>query len=310
MKIPTLVGLTLIIAILVSIGLYVYFQKTEVETKLGIEQLQPVNVFANSATIVWQTDIPVIGQVVFGESENLNQLANDNRDRNGPVPRFTHFVTMNNLKGNTKYFYKIKNDNILYPEKIQGLTTAMPLPDSDDLTFSFIKPLKGTILNTNINPIDEALIFLQIPGAEPMATFSSTAGNFILPLKTVYNPALDQLLIIPENTVANLNIVKGNLSSNVKISLSPDKVTLPPITIGTNLDLTNYEPQQIGVISMEPGIVTNLDFNNDKKINSLDLAILRGQVGKNLSGQELIKYDLNSDKVIDQKDIAIFSANP
>lgn len=309
MKIPTLIGIALIITIIVSAVLYLYRQKADSFQKPGITDLQTVNIFEDAATIVWQTDIPLTGEVVYGENENLGSKAPDNRDRGEVKPRITHFVTLNNLKPNTRYLYKVRSGLSEYPEKNMEFTTATEQPSTDEISFSFLKPLKGTILNTNLNPIDESLIFLNIPGAENLATFSSTAGNFILPLKQVYTPALDQIFTVPADTKGTLTIKKGPLQSEVKILISDKTVNLPPVSIGNNLDLTNYKPQPISTISLGANTRIKLDFNNDGKINSLDLAILRGKTTpkKVLNLEEQAGFDVTSDGVVDQKDIDEFS---
>jgi len=306
---PTLIGITLIIALIASAILYFHKKAPEKLQEVGVTDLQTVNIFATSATIVWQTEQPVIGEVVFNQSENLREEARDNRDRGQSEPRITHFVTLKNLKPNTKYFYKIKNDGVESAEKVIEFITAASPPSSNEPSFSFLKPLKGTILNTNFNPIDESLIFLTIPGAQNLATFSSTAGNFILPLKQVYTQNLDQLFTITPDTPAILVIQKGNLQSKVNILISDTTVGLPPISIGNNLDLTNYQPQPISIISIGQNIKVKLDFNNDGIINSLDLAILRGKANSKqvLSLEEQSGYDINSDGIVNQKDVDEFS---
>ena len=311
MKIPTLLGMTIIVTLIALTGLYFYYSPSEkTENNSQISDLKVVNLSDTSATIVWQTTTPTIGKVSYSLSEDLSQSASDNRDRGTDKARMVHFVTINNLKSDSKYFYKVKNDDSAYPDKALGFRTARASEESDDpLTFSFIRPLKGTILNTNLNPIDESLIFLQIPGAQEMATFSSTAGNFILPLKKVYNKELDKIFMIPSNTKADLTVVKGVLKSDIKISISDLSVNLPPITIGSSLDLEKFTPSQIKKITFSETAFQGLDFNKDGRINSLDLAMLKeaATLPGAANTQTQSRFDINTDGVIDQKDIDAFS---
>lgn len=309
MKIPTLIGIALLLALIGSMVFW-FFNREETQRKFNFEirDLQVVNMADNTVTIVWQTNSPSIGEVYFGESGNLNQKSSDNRDYKKPSERLTHFVTLKNLKPNTRYLYRITNNSISYPEDPLEFKTAT-INNSDELNFSFLKPLKGTILNTNLNPIDESLIYLEIPGAQNLVTFSSTAGNFILPLKLVLSKDLNKVFNIPPDTQATLTIKKGKLESKVKLSISDSTVNLPPTPIGSNLDLSNYVQPPFTIISVGQGKVGSLDFNGDGIINSLDLAILRGKVGsKTLLGpEEQVKFDINSDGVVDKDDIDIFA---
>lgn len=308
MKIPTLVGIALIAALIGSLVLWFFYRENSEEDKIEISDLQTANISGDSATILWQTNSPTIGQILYAETENLKQTAPDNRDFKNPLQRFTHFVTLKNLKPNTRYFYKVKNNNSLMPEKALEFKTANFKP-SEDLDFSFLKPIRGTILNTNLNPIDESLIFLEIPEAQNLASFSSTAGNFILPLKLVLSKDGAKIFNIPQDTEATITVKKGKLESKVKILISDSTVNLPPIAIGNNLDLSSYVQAPITAISFGQESPVSLDFNSDGIINSLDLAILRGKAGTNsvLSIEERQKFDINSDGIVDQRDVDTFS---
>lgn len=308
MKIPTLIGLAFIIALIGSFGFWFLNQGTAPGVNFEVTDLQIANISTSNATVVWQTNLPSSGKVVYGESWNLNLESSDNRDSDSPSARKTHFVTLKNLKPNTHYFYKIINNSSNYPPNPLEFKTAN-LKDSNELNFSFLKPIKGTILSTTLNPVDESLIFLKIPGAQELATFSSTAGNFILPLKLVLDQDLTKIFNIPQNTQATMVVKNNNLESKVKIVISDSTINLPPITIGTSLDLTKYVNTPITKISIQTTSPASFDFNSDGKINSLDLAILREKASsRNLPRPEDIsKFDINSDGVIDLDDTEVFS---
>jgi len=309
MRIPTLLGIALILTIIASFVIYYYFGRVrEVEYNLEVSDLKVINITGTSVTIAWQSSIPTIGEILYSESENLSKNAADQRTP-ADISRSTHFVTINDLKPNTRYFYKTKNDSLVSPTKALQFKTAQFTENDEEPTFSFSKPLKGTVLNTNLNPTDESLIYLNIPGAQEIGTFSSTAGNFVLPLKTLLNKELTKQFVVEDGTLAELIIVKNNLKSNVKIVISQDSINLPPITIGSNLDLVNFTPQKIKTITFSERQFQGHDFNGDGIVNSLDLAQLKEAV--NLPGANSIqsqsKFDVNLDGVIDQKDVESFS---
>lgn len=312
MRIPTLLGIAILIMLIGSGIVYYFFLRPQVKvnSQIQISDLQVVNVFNNSATIVWQTTEPTIGKVLYSTDDSFNQMAADNRDRSNAVPRLVHFVTINTLKNGTEYKFRILNNEDAYFEIGRFKTADIPIVEDSESTFSFPKPLRGTVLNTNLNPIDESLVFLNIAGAEPLATFSSTSGNFILPLKTVLNKELSELFIIEPGTSAEVLVVKGRSKSDVKIKISEESISLPPIALGTNLDLLNYKKEPISTISFDDTIASvNYDFNNDQRVNSLDLAALREAANsRNVVSTETIKkFDLNFDGIVNQEDINVFS---
>lgn len=311
MRIPTLLGITLLITAIASGFMYYFFLRPEaVETDAQISDLQVVNVSGNSATVIWQTSVPVIGKVMYSQSEPVSQEASDNRDRGQSKPRTVHFVTLSGLNSNTRYVFKIQNDSTIFEKTSEFRTASAPEAPPNELTFSFIKPLKGTILNTNLNPVDESLVFVIIPGAQPLATFSSTSGNFIMPLKKVFNKELTKVLTIEPGSQAEVMALKGTIKSNVKITISDETMNLPPIPLGTNLDLENFESLPMKTITFnESKLTQSFDFNNDQKINSLDLAILREATNPRnaASIENTAKYDLNLDGIVDKSDVDLFS---
>jgi len=312
MKIPTLLGLALLITAL-AFGVIGYLQKT----KEGLQEkpfylpegIQVLNLQDNQATIVWSTNNATLGQVIFGTGSSLNVTQADNRDQDSLKEHFVHFVTLNDLKPNTKYFFKIKSSSFTYPEQPLDFKTAKTINNSEDHPLN--KPIKGTVLNTNLNPIDEALIFLKIEDAQDMATFTSTAGNFIIPLTDLRSKSLESYYQLSGQKIpATLLIKKGDLSSEVKITLPQDISTLPPLTIGQNLNLEEYLASSEARLKKQknlesPEIIGKFDLNNDKKVNSLDLAKV---IDLYNSKQNDKKADFNSDGVIDQKDIDTISS--
>lgn len=312
MKIPTLLGLALLItAITLGVMLYLHRENQNRQTKplLAPKKIQVVNITDTSVTIVWQTDTETEGQIIFGTALNLNQTRNDNRDKNEPRNHLVHFVTLNGLSADTKYYYKIKSSAFSFPDQSLDFKTAKKIgqPENDFLKLN--KPIQGTVLNTNLNPIDEALVFLKIEDASDLATFTSTAGNFIIPLTDLRSASLENYYDIGDKKQAALLIEKGDLSSEVDITLPLTQI-LPPITIGQNINLTNYlsskkTPSQPKQNDLEkPENVSRFDQNSDGKVNSLDLAKVTDLYN---SKQKDKKADFNGDGAIDQIDVEILS---
>lgn len=304
-KIPTLLGLSLLItALVLGIFIYIYNQNVQTEQKelFTPSEVEVINLNSNQATIIWWTDKPTVGKVTFGTGNSLNQLQADNRDISETRTRQVHFVTLRNLQPETSYKYQIISNGFNFPDKPLTFQTAKALEESTSN-----QPIRGSVLNTNLNPIDEALVFIRIENAAKMATFTSTAGNFIIPLKELRTADLSSPFPLNSTTPATLTIKKGNLQSEVQISLPlEDSQLLPPLTIGQNInlqDLLIQAPQSNNSGSATP--VESVDLNGDGKTNSLDLAIITQNNGKQvttITDEAIKKADINKDGTIDKKD--------
>lgn len=292
--IPTLLGLAILILGLAGgvilatkpglLGLQTKAAPTSTPTNINI-----VNISDTSASVCWQTDQLISGFIQADTNPNNRKMVfQDDRDLQGPQNHKLHFVTLIKLSPNTVYYFKIKSGSSTYP-------TGDPLSfktEPSAISFSH-QPIIGIVLDSNLQPVDEAIITLQIPGTQKLATITKAAGNFILPLTQIK---------IEDHTQATLSAFNTQASSQVLLTLPLKDQTLTPITLGKDLDLafkiaspTATEPQY--------------DLNGDGVINSLDRSIvlksfgpLRPEASKNPQNRGA---DLNRDGIVDQKDLDI-----
>lgn len=299
-----MLALTLLI---IALGLGIYlFKAQQNSNQIAISNLAPsniqaVNITDTSSTIIWQTNQLSKGLVSFGTSDVLGDEANDTRDNNNSKPFLTHFVTLKNLTPDTQYFYKVRSDVYFYPDKPLAFKTAKSL-SSTSLGASYNKPVFGVILNQSLNPIDEAIVLLNLNGASKLATVTTTAGNFILPLVDLRTNDLTNDFPITQRLNADLIITRGDVSSDVKIKLPQGDKSLPNIVLGQNSDFSYYETSPSAKLSI-------LDVNSDGVVNALDKSIVLENIGKRLGDPGFDSAaDLNNDGIIDQKDLDIIKS--
>lgn len=297
-KFPTLASLLLIIGIL-SLEFFIFPFNQELKGQVLslttsstnpqqlAKEIKVTNLTDTQATIIWNTKTPELSEVIWGDTKNLKNLSIDDRTNFKNTPSLTHYVTLKNLKPNTTYFLKIRSNNAYHPSEPLTFKTL------SSQTLSSNSPVIGIILNENLDPIDESLITLDID--TPLATYSTTNGNFLLPLNLI------EKFQSSENY--SLFISKGNKISSVKLTL-PITDPLPPIIIGQNFDFTTKE-QTTNILSTTASSSESAkyDFNRDGQVNSIDL----GNMLRNLNGSSLL-YDLNNDKKVDRKDFEILKS--
>ncbi|MCL4366917.1 dockerin type I domain-containing protein [Patescibacteria group bacterium] len=300
LRIPTLFGLFILIASVV-LGVFLVTKNQTLNTQAQVSQLpQEVNVSnitANSAAIYWYTDNPATGFVKLNQTGNSQATFLDERDSDSPAQHKFHFVTLTNLQPNTTYYYKIVSGTLTYPTNDWlNFSTGV---DSQQTYPSIV----GTVLNQNLQPTQEALVTLDIPGAQSLATVTKISGNFILPMNELKNSNLTQAFQIPSAGMsAKLTITDHQHSSEVTLPLPLINPVLNPIILGQNLDLS--ASNNIPTPTIQPAVVNNpnlqkYDLNQDGIINSLDLSLLN----KNFSNKPTdLRFDLNGDGVVDQKD--------
>lgn len=298
-KIPTLFGLALLILGL-GIGVFLTTQKQFVSLKsqasisLEPQEVTVTNITDTSVSISWRTETATTGFVQAGTSSlSLNSTFVDDRDSGAPRNHQLHFVTLTNLTPHTLYNYKITSGTEIYPpNKTYTFQTA------EVGTNSSYQPIIGSVLNNASGAIEEAIVFLDIPGAQKLATVTKVAGNFVLPLASLKTANLDKAFIFPQSgIIANLHFLSNEGKSQASLKLPLKDNVLLPITIGKDVDLTPIE-------SSPAALLSPFDLNKDGVINSLDMSFLINNYGKKNFDPTA---DLNHDGVVNQKDVQILN---
>ncbi len=283
MRIPTLLAIDMLLVV-TALGLFLFFfyNKTENETReiYAPSFISIVNKEDTKASIVWYTDIPVETKVLWGPDLFLGFTK-----KAGSKKNLLHFLTLENLKPSSEYFFKIKSEKYTYPKNALSFKTY-PEVKGPILTY---KPFIGTILNQTLKPVENALVLLKAQGAQDLVTVTSSEGIFILPLKELKEKGSNKSKVINADTKAQIIVSSGDKKSEVLVLMPPRNEVLPPIILGQNSDFTN-------IVEEEKNIY---DLNSDGQINSLDLAIVRNSFGRAANNPA----DLNNDGIIDQKDL-------
>lgn len=321
MKIPTIIGLSIILLLIAS-GIWFYIdtkQQTELEKAQFIPQnIQFVNVTPTNIGLIWETSRKSTGTLKFSQSHNLNNpitrigelikiplttpvySAVDVRDILENDTRNTHFVSMKNLSPNTTYYYQIINNDFIFPNQPMLIKT---LPSSNQQPNLLNQPIRGTVVDENSNPITNAIVKLKVKGAAPLANYTGKNGNFIITTEELRSDNLKNFYKIENGTLATLTVLYNDLSSEVLLRLNDTPELLPPIVIGRNFDFNEIEAS----VSAKPNFnlqKINYDLNNDQVINSLDRAIVNQNLGPNPKNPNA---DFNKDGIVNNIDLELIT---
>jgi hypothetical protein len=240
LKMPTIIGLLiLIVGIFASVLLIKegprWLTRAAPETKP--KQIQFTNLTDNSFSVSWITDSATSGFVKYGETKQLNQVAQDDRDEmSGETGDFTtHHVTLRNLKPGTVYQLQIFSAN--QPQESDGqflqVTTApsltLPSPPSD--------VAYGTVNTPSGLPAEGAIVYLSLPGVTQQSTLVKSSGNWVIALNLARSDDLSSYAQYdPQITTIDLMIQGGNLGTATAVVTSKNDSPVPLITLGQNHD--------------------------------------------------------------------------
>jgi hypothetical protein len=259
LRIPTLLGLTLILAG-VGVGTFLVTQPQTIVSKasadLNPKDIKITNIGVDSATITWSTDTQSTTIINYGPG-NFDQTAIDDRDQT-PSARKLHFITVKNLQPNTSYNFKILSG------KQSGESHTFQTKQEE--ISSGLRPIIGSVLDGDKFLIS-GIAYLEVPGQETQAALIKSFGTFLIPISQLNKEGVDTTATL---TILTDNGTKAVATFNILSQLAIDK-PIGPLRIGQTIDLTNQQ-NTLGV-STAPQTESKYDLNHDGKVNSQDYAL-------------------------------------
>lgn len=230
-RFPTIIGLIfLIISILV--GVFLTGNRTIFRSKASATcnplNYQVTNITNKSVDISFTTSTEcstavLIDNRTFANLKGLSKI---------------HYFEIDNLKENTEYNFSFLNGGTTFSEDRYKFKTAQtPKTSIPSANLAW-----GRILNPDLKPATEAIIYLVIPGASPLSSFVTSNGNWNISLASSFNEAKTDWFVPPENINEDIIVISPDQATQISGNTSLNN-PVPDITIGKN----SLNPQQISV---------------------------------------------------------------
>lgn len=239
-KIPTLFGLLLILgglaitSLLVKTG--VIFQGRAAPSEEP-RNIRITNVSANSFTVSYITDDKTAGSLSYGTTTALGTAVLDDRDKTTKAlsPYHIHYITVNNVKPSTKYYFDIISGGTQYRKdgKPFEVTTAQPLQNTSNST-----SVKGNVVLLSGTDVADSVVYITTSGSQTLSTLIQNNGSYSFSLNSLRNLALSSYFNYTPDTVFQLLFVRQDSQSHVLASgskLDP----LPTVIFSKDYDFTN-----------------------------------------------------------------------
>ncbi|TSC85740.1 MAG: hypothetical protein G01um101416_811 [Microgenomates group bacterium Gr01-1014_16] len=311
LRLPTILGL-LVVGVGLGAGLILVKNPLRLQSFASEEEIpaevKVSNVTDSSFTVSWITGKTVSGFVQYGEGEgSLELVMSDDRDQEkGEVGGYyTHYVTLRGLAENKEYFYKIGSGKELFgdEDKPYEITTGPGLENTPVADVSY-----GQIVDKENNPVEGAIIYLNLPGSDTASAISKNNGAWVIPVATVrtedlssfvtYDKAVTEVEIFAqggEAGVSNVSTTTANDSPVATIELGKDyerSVNAEPVPTGAVADTgTKFSGESLapGADSGGGGSLEILTPKQNEKLNTFRPEI----VGRAPAGA-LVEIEINS----------------
>ncbi len=272
-RIPTIVGMALVVAIVV--GLFYYFQKknTQVSGENIPTKVRITNLGDNKFSVSWVTNSEIEGAIEYAPvGEKLSQKARDDRDGGGAGKYLTHHVTIDELQPSTQYAFRIlsgENASRFDNNGSPYIATTGPVigktPPSHNLYGNVILPTKQNATG--------AIVYLTIPGGGVASTLVHESGNYAITLSTIRSSdGRAYVNYDPSATIVGVVVEAGKTQASSSITLA-NSTPVPTITLGQNIDfLTPGETPTVAEIIPEKPAIYNVEPLSGSQINAVTTA--------------------------------------
>ncbi|MBU2577803.1 fibronectin type III domain-containing protein [Patescibacteria group bacterium] len=232
---PIPVGLTILVLGLVA-GIFAINRVQNLFTKASPEntplQVKITNITHSSFVISWITAGESLGSVTIGETREVGEIKGDIRETNqeNHSKSKVHFVMTDNLKPQTKYYFKIISGGKTYDNsgKPYEITTAnTSVPEDNDIA-------QGRVLDTSGSPLPDVLVYLSMANTIEQAAVTDKNGHWMIPLATSKTLTLQGLSNYDRTAqIIEITAKTGTETATATLTTANDN-PVPDITIGKN----------------------------------------------------------------------------
>lgn len=278
-RLPSLLGLLILLVGLTG-GVFLIQRIRSLNTKATSEtspsQIRITNISSYSFTVSWITQNTNTGLVEFGESASLGQSQKDSRDKERSTPEkyLTHYVVVDGLKSETKYYFQIVSSGAKFGNSnkpFEVTTGPQKVPNDNDLA-------QGKILTPEGQPANGAIVYLSIANAVAQSSLTDSGGNWMIPLSTARSLDLQSFSNYDRNAQLEEIFVQGDSKTASATLTTGDDNPTPDITLGQTY---NFLGQLQQTNSTDPSIIKQT-FADDlpsspsgfSTINDPDLTII------------------------------------
>lgn len=252
-RIPTILGLLLLISIIV--GAYYYYSNSgsKVSTETTPEQVRITNIADNKFSVSWTTKVATTGSVEYGKvGEKLTAKKMDDRDSgNSQGSYLTHHITIDGIQPSTQYAFRILSgekptrfDNAGSPYT----TSTGPVIGATPTSQNFY----GEVQQPSKTPASGAIVYVTLPGGATASTIVSDTGSYVITLSTMRASDLRSYIKYdPMASIVSVTVEAGKQQSIASVTLA-NSTPVPTITLGQDVDfLTVPQTPTVAEVSVE-----------------------------------------------------------
>lgn len=252
LKLPIPLGLLFLIASLIT-GIFfinkIRLWNLSASSEIAPQLIKITNIGSSSFVVSWTTKEKTTGLVSLGETPKLEgEKKNDIRDQNKGIasPFFLHYVLVDNLKPETKYYFKIVSGGKTNNRLFEAVTATLKVPADNDIS-------QGKVLDSSNQPASGVIVYLSLANTLTQSALTDNNGNWMISLATARtldlkdfsnydrSAQIEEILVQGEDQTANATLITGddNPTPNIILGQSHNFLGQIPKTSPTVTPIQN-----------------------------------------------------------------------
>lgn len=252
-KIPTLVGILLVIAIVVA---FAVGSETLIQSQTRASgSIQPTavtfsNITDTTFTVTWMTPSEATGALSIHSSLLSNPVIFDDQDTTTQGKYTSHSVTFRGAQADTTYDVTILSDGKknLDGDKPYSVHTAPSLTSVS----GNLEPAYGIIINADKTPVQGALVYLTLDGSQTLSTVTKPSGTWLIPLNLIRTQDLTGFLPTTDRMDVHITVAQNGTTTTALTDTLNDS-PVPDMMLGKTYDFRRANAKAPGTpIALNP----------------------------------------------------------
>lgn len=282
-KIPTLLGLFL--AVLLVGGFIVGFEQASRMPSIASADIEPknvevTNVSDTSFTVSWITNAPTTGAVIVAGLSQKPEVVFDQRDLSSDQSTngshlgqySTHSTIFRSGGPNTSYTIQVlSNGKTFAPLGLSTVKTGQTLIGSA----STRGPAYGSVVLSNGQGADGALVYLTISGSQKLSTLVTSGGTWLIPVNLVRSADLAQFLPFPKERITEEIVVRTQEGVASAITDTLNDSPVPQMRIGKTYDFRKQQALAPSGQALANRVSTNPNVLGDTTVMTGSVTLIK-----------------------------------
>jgi len=221
---PTILGLIfLLLTVFFGVRLSQRTTTTSSQASGDCDPINPqiTNITYNSASISFTTTSSCLATLNID-----NRIINDSKEKTT-----VHYFEVNGLSDSKVYQFSIISGGDSYSTDEYTFKTAkQPSNDIPNSNLAW-----GKVLKPDSTAADQAIVYLNIPGASPLSALVTSSGNWNIPLSTSLNESLSDWFSPTGGVEENIFVISPGYDQTQVVNNTSLNNPVPDIVLGENV---------------------------------------------------------------------------